>query len=222
MDVGVDERPDQPGPDGALMVGPVPFQGAAAVRPRIGGVLWREGSKSKRREQVIARRVMSSHRMGFHAGETGSGTEDEIRDAVAQEDLLEYGFIPELIGRLPVAVGLHGLTKDDMVRVLTEPKNAVVKQFEHLFTLDGVELSFTPAAIVAAAEQAMTRKTGARGLRTIIEEALLDVMFELPSLEHVRRCVIDADGEGQLSRPRLLTPNGQVVEILDLGGAKSA
>ena len=173
-------------------------------------------------EQVIARRVMSSHRMGFHAGETGSGTEDEIRDAVAQEDLLEYGFIPELIGRLPVAVGLHGLTKDDMVRVLTEPKNAVVKQFEHLFTLDGVELSFTPAAIVAAAEQAMTRKTGARGLRTIIEEALLDVMFELPSLEHVRRCVIDADGEGQLSRPRLLTPNGQVVEILDLGGAKSA
>ena len=173
-------------------------------------------------EQVIARRVMSSHRMGFHAGETGSGTEDEIRDAVAQEDLLEYGFIPELIGRLPVAVGLHGLTKDDMVRVLTEPKNAVVKQFEHLFTLDGVELSFTPAAIVAAAEQAMTRKTGARGLRTIIEEALLDVMFELPSLEHVCRCVIDADGEGQLSRPRLLTPNGQVVEILDLGGAKSA
>ncbi len=173
-------------------------------------------------EQVIARRVMSSHRMGFHAGETGSGTEDEIRDAVAQEDLLEYGFIPELIGRLPVAVGLHGLTKDDMVRVLTEPKNAVVKQFEHLFTLDGVELSFTPAAIVAAAEQAMTRKTGARGLRTIIEEALLDVMFELPSLKHVLRCVIDADSEGQLSRPRLLTPNGQVVEISDLGGAKSA
>jgi ATP-dependent Clp protease ATP-binding subunit ClpX len=97
-----------------------------------------------------------------------------------------------------------------------------VKQFEHLFALDGVELSFTPASLDAAAEQAMNRKTGARGLRTIIEEVLLDVMYELPSLQQVRRCVIDADGDGRLTLPRLLTPNGRVVEISNLGGAKSA
>ncbi len=173
-------------------------------------------------EQIIARRVMVGHRIGFHAADTGSGTDDEIRDAVASEDLLEYGFIPELIGRLPVAVSLHGLDRDAMLRVLTEPKNAVVKQFEHLFALDGVELSFTPASLEAAADQAMTRKTGARGLRTIVEEVLLDVMFELPSLQQVRKCVIDADGNGGLARPRLLTSSGQVVEIAGLDGAKSA
>jgi len=173
-------------------------------------------------EQVIARRVVSGHRIGFHAAGVGEGTEDEIRDAVQPEDLLAYGFIPELIGRLPLEVSLHGLDKASMVRVLTEPKNAVVKQFEHLFALDGVELSFTPASLDAAAEQAMHRKTGARGLRTIIEDVLLDVMYELPSLQQVRRCIIDADGNGRLTLPRLLTPNGQVVEISSLGGAKSA
>ena len=172
-------------------------------------------------EKIIARRAMSGHRIGFRPDEE-SDAESEIREAVQPEDLLEYGFIPELIGRIPVVVGLHGLDKPSMVRVLTEPKNAVVKQFEHLFALDGVELHFTPASLVAAADQAMTRKTGARGLRTIIEEVLLDVMFELPSLQQVRKCVIDADSDGRLSPPRLLTPNGQVVEISSLGGAKSA
>ena len=173
-------------------------------------------------EQVIARRVMSDHRIGFHSGDTGRGTDDEIRQAVLAEDLGEYGFIPELIGRLPVVVALNGLDLPDMVRVLTEPKNAVIKQFEQLFSLDGVELSFTPASLESAAAQALERKTGARGLRTIIEEALLDVMFELPSLEHVEKCVIDIDANGKLSTPRLLSQNGQVIEISGLGGAKSA
>ncbi len=138
------------------------------------------------------------------------------------EDLLGYGFIPELIGRLPVAVGLQGLDKDALVRVLTEPKNAVVKQFEHLFALDGVELSFTEAALEAAAAQAMGRQTGARGLRTIIEETLLDVMFELPSLEHVEKCTIDSDVEGKLGRPVLYSQDGQVVELQTLGEPKTA
>ncbi len=164
-------------------------------------------------EQIIARRVMSDHRIGFHSGKTGTGTEDEIREAVEPEDLLEYGFIPELIGRLPVAVGLQRLDKDSLVQVLTAPKNAVIKQFEHLFALDGVELSFTQESLEAAAEQAMGRQTGARGLRTIIEEALLDVMFELPSLDHVEKCVIDADGEGKVGRPVLLSKTGQVIEL---------
>ena len=164
-------------------------------------------------EQIIARRVMSDHRIGFHSGKTGTGTEDEIREAVEPEDLLEYGFIPELIGRLPVAVGLQRLDKDSLVQVLTAPKNAVIKQFEHLFALDDVELSFTQESLEAAAEQAMGRQTGARGLRTIIEEALLDVMFELPSLDHVEKCIIDADGEGKVGRPVLLSETGQIIEL---------
>ena len=96
-----------------------------------------------------------------------------------------------------------------------------MKQFQHLFALDGVELTFTPSSLDAAAEQALGRKTGARALRTIIEEVLLDVMFELPSLQHVRRCVIDAADEKRLAPPRLLTSSGQVVEIGTLD-AKSA
>ncbi len=164
-------------------------------------------------EQIIARRVMSDHRIGFHSGKTGTGTEDEIREALEPEDLLEYGFIPELIGRLPVAVGLQRLDKDSLVQVLTAPKNAVIKQFEHLFALDGVELSFTQESLEAAAEQAMGRQTGARGLRTIIEEALLDVMFELPSLDHVEKCMIDADGEGKVGPPVLLSETGQIIEL---------
>lgn len=173
-------------------------------------------------EQVIAKRVMSNHRIGFHADAPGLGTEDSIRQAVQPEDLLQYGFIPELIGRLPVVVSLNGLEKEDMIRVLTEPKNAVIKQFEHLFALDGVELTFTQAALEATAEQAFDRKTGARGLRSIIEDALLDVMYELPSLQQVRKCVVDVDANGRLSIPRLLTPNGQAVEVSRLDGAKSA
>ena len=165
---------------------------------------------------------MSDHRIGFHSGDTGKGTDNEIRQAVLPEDLGEYGFIPELIGRLPVVVALNGLDLPDMVRVLTEPKNSVIKQFEQLFSLDDVQLSFTPASLESAAAQALERKTGARGLRTIIEEALLDVMFELPSLEHVHKCVIDVDANGKLSQPRLLSQNDQVIEISRLSGAKSA
>ena len=166
--------------------------------------------------------MMSNHRIGFHPNSTGSGTEDAIRQAVEPEDLLQYGFIPELIGRLPVIVSLNGLEKDDMIRVLTEPKNAVIKQFQHLFALDGVELTFTPAALEATAEQALDHGTGARGLRSIVEDSLLDVMYELPSLQQVRKCVLDVDANGRISAPRLLTPNGQVVEISGLDGAKSA
>jgi ATP-dependent Clp protease ATP-binding subunit ClpX len=174
-------------------------------------------------EQIIARRVMSNHRIGFHSRAAGYGSDDQIREAVQPEDLVDYGFIPELIGRLPVCVSLHGLDLASMVRVLTEPKNAVVKQFEQLFSLDGVELVITPKALESAAAQAITRKTGARGLRTIIEEVLLDVMFELPSLEQVRKCVIDVDADGKLSTPRLLSQSGHVMEISGFGGnAKSA
>ena len=169
-------------------------------------------------DEIISRRTMSGHRLGFHAEE---GADEEVSSDVEPEDLLAFGFIPELIGRLSIAVSLHQLDKPAMVQVLTEPKNAVVKQFQHLFAIDGVELTFTPSALEAAAEQAIGRKTGARALRTIIEETLLDVMFELPSLQQVRRCVIDAVDDKRLASPRLLTSSGQVVEI-ERPDAKSA
>ncbi len=172
-------------------------------------------------EEIIASRVASSRqRIGFRSGGAAM-TDDEVRGNVAPEDLLMYGFIPEFIGRLPVVTSLNGLDKQDMLRVLTEPKNAVVKQYQHLFSLDGVELTFTAPALEAAADHAMKRMAGARGLRSIIEETLLDVMFELPSLPAVERCIIDGDGKGQLAQPRLLSASGDMIEA-PVRQAKSA
>ncbi len=163
-------------------------------------------------DKIVSRRIASGGRgIGFRSDGIVP-VEDEVRGQVAPEDLLQYGFIPEFIGRFPLVVGLSGLDKADMLRVLTEPKNAVVKQYQHLFSLDGVELHLTDSALAAAADQALERNSGARGLRTIIEETLLDVMYDLPSLSHVTRCVIDADPLGRLGPPLLLTATGQVVE----------
>ncbi|MBM3940739.1 MAG: ATP-dependent Clp protease ATP-binding subunit ClpX [SAR202 cluster bacterium] len=195
------------------------------IQIKTDNVLFLVGGAFEGLEKVIARRVMANrHRIGYRKDDMGTATQDEVRAHVTAEDLLEFGFIPEFIGRLPVVVALDELDKASMVRVLTEPKNAVVKQYQHLFSLDGVELSFSEAALNAAAEGALKRHTGARGLRTIIEELLLDVMFDLPSLSQVRRCVIDADSTGKLIKPLLLSANGQVVEPTGPRGsaAKSA
>ena len=131
---------------------------------------------------------------------------------MASEDLLEYGFIPELVGRLPVEVTLDALDEEALIRVLIEPKNAIIKQYQQLFSIDGLELEFTREALESAAAEALKRQTGARGLRTIIEETLLDVMYELPSLKGVARCIIDGDAIRGLKHPLLLTESGQVVE----------
>ncbi len=164
-------------------------------------------------EKVVSRRVAAGqYRIGFKVEELNNSSSDEVRDQVAPEDLLEYGFIPEFIGRLPVAVNLHSLTKDDLLKVMVEPKNAVAKQFMHLFSLDGVSLVFTERALSAAADNAISRSTGARGLRTTIEEALLDVMYDLPSLKNVEKCLLDADENGRIAPPVLMTGNGQIVE----------
>ena len=132
---------------------------------------------------------------------------------VIPEDLLQYGFIPEMVGRLPVTVGLESLDKDSLVRVLTEPKNAIVKQYQKLFSMDNVELEFTPDALEAAAERALEHKTGARCLRYVIEDTLLDVMYDLPSLEGVKRCVVDRDSiEGEVP-PSLFSESGKTIEL---------
>ena len=106
------------------------------------------------------------------------------------EDLLKFGLIPEFIGRLPVMVTLSALSAEDLVRVLTEPKNAVTRQFEKFLSLDKVELAFTPGALQAAAEVALDRKTGARALRSIVEESLLEVMYDIPDRTDIRKCII--------------------------------
>src|SRR5665811_257569 len=113
-----------------------------------------------------------------------------IRDSVMPEDLLKYGLIPEFIGRVPVITTVSPLDREALVRILTEPRNALVKQYQRMFGIDGVELEFTDEAIGAVADQALLRGTGARGLRAILEEVLQQVMFDVPSRDDVARVVI--------------------------------
>ena len=117
----------------------------------------------------------------------------EILSHVLPEDLLKYGLIPEFVGRLPVLSFVHNLDHEALIDILTKPKNALVKQYERFFQFDGCELEFTPDALTAIADQAVLRATGARGLRAIMEEVLLNVMYDLPSRQDVKTCVIDGD-----------------------------
>ncbi|MCH8831221.1 MAG: ATP-dependent Clp protease ATP-binding subunit ClpX [Chloroflexi bacterium] len=166
-------------------------------------------------DDIVSRRLASgSSRLGFLAGGRG-GEEEEPNylSQVAPEDLLQFGFIPELVGRLPVTVSLDSLDKDSLVRVLTEPKNAIVKQYQQLFSMDGVELEFTPDGLEAAAERALEHQTGARSLRYIIEETLLDVMYELPSLTDVARCVVGREAVEGSKEPDLISESGEPLSI---------
>ncbi|HEX2962673.1 MAG TPA: ATP-dependent Clp protease ATP-binding subunit ClpX, partial [Ignavibacteriales bacterium] len=119
--------------------------------------------------------------------------QDDLISLVQPEDLLKYGLIPELIGRLPVTAPLQSLSKDALKNILTEPRNALLKQYKKLFLMEGVELEFDPFAIDAIVQKAIERKTGARALRSIIEDFLLDIMFELPSMDNVDKCIITKD-----------------------------
>jgi ATP-dependent Clp protease ATP-binding subunit ClpX len=145
--------------------------------------------------------------------------EKEARDEsfylqhVMPDDLLAYGLIPEFIGRLPVIASLEALDRETLVRILTEPKNSVVRQFQRLFAMDHVELVFDPDALEAVATEAFLRKTGARGLRSIVEEALLDVMFEIPSRTDVARCVLTKEVFTKGAAPTLYTHQGKVTTI---------
>ncbi len=129
---------------------------------------------------------------------------------VMPDDLSAYGLIPEFIGRLPVFVSLEGLDRKTLVRILTEPKNSVVRQFQRLFAMDDVVLEFEADALEAVATEAFLRKTGARGLRSIVEEALLDVMFEIPSRDDIARCVVTKEVFTQDKLPSLYTQQGQI------------
>ncbi|QSZ27746.1 ATP-dependent Clp protease ATP-binding subunit ClpX [Aceticella autotrophica] len=128
----------------------------------------------------------------------------EILKNIMPEDLLKFGLIPEFIGRLPVVVTLDSLDKESLVRILTEPKNALTKQYEKLFELDGVKLEFDKKALNVIAQKAIERKTGARGLRSILEELMLDVMYEIPSSENIEKCIITEETVLHNAQPTLV------------------
>ena len=137
---------------------------------------------------------------------------EKLLGQVAPEDLLKFGLIPEFVGRIPVVVGVGALDKDSLIRVLTEPKNSLVKQYQRIFSLDEVELVFTDDALEEAASMAQHHKTGARGLRTIIEEALLDLMYDLPSMKKVVKCIVDSDVIARRRLPLLLDSDGRSLD----------
>lgn len=124
---------------------------------------------------------------------------------VISEDIQKFGLIPEFIGRLPVVTALDELGEEDLIHILTEPKNALVRQYQTLLSYDGVDLEFEKEALVAIAQKAIERKTGARGLRSIIEETMLDIMFEIPSQEEVTKVVITKEAVEGTDKPILKT-----------------
>ncbi|MCX8033043.1 MAG: ATP-dependent Clp protease ATP-binding subunit ClpX [Thermoleophilia bacterium] len=161
-------------------------------------------------EKIIARRI-GKKGVGFGAEIEGKAQRDvgELFSQVLPEDLLEYGLIPEFIGRLPVVCSVHQLTEQDLVAILTQPKNALAKQYRKFFAYDGVELVFAKDALEAIAREAIKLDTGARGLRSIIESVLTNVMFELPSRRDVIKCVVTRECIEKKIEPTLVTRSTQ-------------
>ncbi len=173
-------------------------------------------------DNIVGQRVGSKRTMGFRAERK---TDEDMADLLRQlssDDLLKYGLIPEFVGRLPVVVSIDPLDKDDLIRILTEPRNAITKQYAKFLSLDKVELVFSDDALEAASEKALELKTGARGLRTIIEEVLLDVMYEIPSRNDIRKCVITAETIQNGKYPTLLARSERPVEMTEFREDASA
>ena len=175
-------------------------------------VLFVAGGAFEGLEHIVSRRTgIGARSLGFGSALPSEADRARILQHVAHDDLLQYGLIPEFVGRLPVVSVLEPLDLETMVSILTLPKNAIARQFQRLFRMDGVELAFTDDALTAIAGQALGQKTGARGLRTVVEELLLDVMYDAPSLPEIRKCVVSQDTVLNRRRPLLVTESGQVV-----------
>ncbi|MGZ5311795.1 MAG: ATP-dependent Clp protease ATP-binding subunit ClpX [Solirubrobacterales bacterium] len=160
-------------------------------------------------DKVIEKRI--GHKgMGFGAAISSSHNKDtgELFEQVLPEDLMKYGLIPEFIGRLPVVAAIHQLTRDDLITILTEPKNALTRQFMRFFEFDDIELVFAEDSLSAISDKALERETGARGLRSILEDTLQDVQFELPSRGDVKKCVVTRETIERGTRPMLVTDAG--------------
>ena len=161
-------------------------------------------------EKVIAKRVEKSTGIGFGAEVRDLNQSKNITDLfnlIEPEDLIKFGLIPELVGRLPILTALQELDEEALINILTEPKNSVVKQFQEFFSIEGVKLTFRKNALSEIAKIAIKRKTGARGLRSIIEDLLLDTMFDLPSMEDVIEVVMDKDVVLQKKTPLIIYKN---------------
>jgi len=161
-----------------------------------------DGNLSDRQRELKIRRLEKEKR-----------EESYYLSHVLPDDLRSYGLIPEFIGRLPVAVNLEALDRRALARILAEPRNSIVRQFQRLFAMDDVALSFEPEALEAVAKEAFLRQTGARGLRSIVEEALLDVMFEIPSRNDIVRCVVTSDVFTKKKSPRLYGKQNQPLSL---------
>ena len=152
--------------------------------------------------------------MGF-GSEVKTSREKDLVELYAHlhpDDLIRYGLIPEFVGRLPITVTLQDLDEDALTRIVTEPRNAIVKQYKAFLKIDGVDLEFEDDAIAAIARKAMERKTGARGLRAIVEDIMLEIMFDIPSIKGRKRIVVTRD----------VVEKGEQPEIVPLGNKKSA
>jgi len=156
-------------------------------------------------DKIVEQRLGSNKTMGFKSIAAPEQSKESVLTKLIPDDLLKYGLIPEFVGRLPVAVSLDSLDKDALIRILTEPKNATVKQYQKFLQLDRVELVFTQDALDAAAEGALKQRTGARGLRSIIEDVLLEIMYEIPSRVDVKKVIINSDVITQRNKPLLIT-----------------
>jgi len=161
-------------------------------------------------EKIIESRI-GKKSLGFGAEVQSRKEKDlsEILSHIMPQDLLKFGMIPEFIGRVPIVVTLDPLSKDDLIRILTEPKNALTKQYEKLFELDGVKLEFDKKALGLIADMALERKTGARGLRAILEEIMLDVMYEIPSSDNIEKCIITEETVLKKAPPTLVYSDAQ-------------
>ena len=165
-------------------------------------------------DEVIRRRVGANSSIGFGTRiDAATEASDDLLSLASPEDLVQHGMIPEMVGRLPVLVALKPLELDELVRIMIEPKNALIRQYEHLLSLDNVELVFEEAAMRAAAELAIERDTGARGLRSIIESCLLNVMFEAPSHDEINKVVISANVIRGEEPPQVYSRDGRAVEL---------
>ncbi len=163
-------------------------------------------------DKIIQRR-MGERVIGFNSDmKTEKVEESKLLSLVRPEDLLKFGLIPEFIGRLPVIVTLDELSEDALVRIITEPKNTLLKQYQKLFRLDNVELAIEPEAIRAVAKKALERKTGARGLRSILEGVMTDIMYEIPSRSDVAKCIITQQTIEEDTQPELILKQPGIVE----------
>jgi len=164
-------------------------------------------------DKIIERRI-GKRVIGFGSDEVGPVAIDEeyILNRVETEDLIKYGMIPEFVGRFSSIAALEELDREALKTILTEPKNAVCKQYEKLFELEGVELEITDDALDAIAQKAMERKTGARGLRAILEKAMMDIMFDIPSISGVTKCIITKEVITEGSEPLLVYQDQDQVE----------